>query len=44
MVAEKERAFMDLKDVFEYAFDEIFVTDEEGTVVRVNSTCERHYQ
>ncbi|KFM99195.1 PAS domain-containing protein [Bacillus clarus] len=44
MVAEKERAFMDLKDVFEYAFDEIFVTDENGTVVRVNSTCERHYQ
>lgn len=44
MVAEKERAFMDLKDVFEYAFDEIFVTDEKGIVVRVNSTCERHYQ
>nr|ABV26696.1 sigma-54-dependent transcriptional activator [Bacillus thuringiensis serovar kurstaki] len=35
---------MDLKDVFEYAFDEIFVTDEQGIVVRVNSTCERHYQ
>ncbi|MCT4568282.1 sigma 54-interacting transcriptional regulator, partial [Bacillus thuringiensis] len=33
-----------LKDVFEYAFDEIFVTDEQGIVVRVNSTCERHYQ
>lgn len=44
MVAEKERAFMDLQDVFEYAFDEIFVTDEQGIVVRVNSTCERHYQ
>ncbi|WP_242144332.1 MULTISPECIES: sigma-54-dependent Fis family transcriptional regulator [unclassified Bacillus cereus group] len=44
MVAEKERAYMDLKDVFEYAFDEIFVTDEKGIVVRVNSTCERHYQ
>ncbi|PGU09483.1 RNA polymerase subunit sigma-54 [Bacillus cereus] len=44
MVAEKERVLMDLKDVFEYAFDEIFVTDEQGIVVRVNSTCERHYQ
>ncbi|PFX79331.1 RNA polymerase subunit sigma-54 [Bacillus toyonensis] len=44
MVAEKERVLMDLKDVFEYAFDEIFVTDERGIVVRVNSTCERHYQ
>ncbi|MDM5186823.1 sigma 54-interacting transcriptional regulator [Bacillus sp. DX4.1] len=44
MVAEKERALMDLRDVFEYAFDEIFVTDEQGMVVRVNSTCERHYQ
>ena len=21
-----------------------FVTDEQGIVVRVNSTCERHYQ
>lgn len=40
MVAEKERVLMDLKDVFEYAFDEIFVTDEQGIVVRVNSTCE----
>lgn len=44
MVAEKERVLMDLQDVFEYAFDEIFVTDEQGIVVRVNSTCERHYQ
>ncbi|PFE92062.1 RNA polymerase subunit sigma-54 [Bacillus thuringiensis] len=44
MGAEKERVLMDLKDVFEYAFDEIFVTDEQGIVVRVNSTCERHYQ
>ncbi|WP_392401525.1 sigma-54 interaction domain-containing protein [Bacillus cereus] len=44
MVAEKERVLMDLKDVFEYAFDEIFVTDEQGIVMRVNSTCERHYQ
>ncbi len=44
VVAEKERVLMDLKDVFEYAFDEIFVTDEQGIVVRVNSTCERHYQ
>lgn len=44
MVTEKERALMDLRDVFEYAFDEIFVTDEQGIVVRVNSTCERHYQ
>ncbi|QCC38713.1 RNA polymerase subunit sigma-54 [Bacillus sp. DU-106] len=44
MVAEKERVLMDLKDVFEYAFDEIFVTDEQGIVVRVNSTCEGHYQ
>ncbi|PEL00133.1 RNA polymerase subunit sigma-54 [Bacillus toyonensis] len=44
MVAEKERVLMDLKDVFEYAFDEIFVTDEQGIIVRVNSTCERHYQ
>ncbi len=44
MVAEKERVLMDLQDVFEYAFDEIFVTDEKGIVVRVNSTCERHYQ
>lgn len=37
MVAEKERVLMDLQDVFEYAFDEIFVTDEKGIVVRVNS-------
>ncbi|PGU43549.1 sigma-54 interaction domain-containing protein [Bacillus cereus] len=44
MVAEKERMLMDLQDVFEYAFDEIFVTDEKGIVVRVNSTCEGHYQ
>ena len=36
MVAEKERVLMDLQDVFEYAFDEIFVTDEKGIVVRVN--------
>ena len=43
MVAEKERVLMDLKDVFEYAFDEIFVTDEQGMLC-VNSTCERHYQ
>lgn len=35
---------MDLQDVFEYAFDEIFVTDDKGIVVRVNSMCERHYQ
>ena len=27
---QKERVLMDLKDVFEYAFDEIFVTDEQG--------------
>ena len=32
MVAEKERVLMDLKDVFEYAFDEIFVTDEQGSL------------
>ncbi|MGG0208144.1 sigma-54 interaction domain-containing protein [Bacillus mycoides] len=44
MVAEKERVLMDLQDVFEYAFDEIFVTDDKGIVVRVNSMCERHYQ
>ena len=44
MVAEKERMLMDLQDVFEYAFDEIFVTDDKGIVVRVNSMCERHYQ
>ncbi len=35
---------MDLKDIFEYAFDEIFVTDDKGIVVRVNSACEQHYQ
>ncbi|OOR06701.1 RNA polymerase subunit sigma-54 [Bacillus mycoides] len=44
MVAEKERVLMDLQDVFEYAFDEIFVTDDKGIVVRVNNMCERHYQ
>ncbi|MBJ8052187.1 sigma 54-interacting transcriptional regulator [Bacillus cereus] len=44
MGAEKERVLMDLQDVFEYAFDEIFVTDDKGIVVRVNSMCERHYQ
>ncbi|MGE8055090.1 sigma-54 interaction domain-containing protein [Bacillus mycoides] len=44
MVTEKERMLMDLQDVFEYAFDEIFVTDDKGIVVRVNSMCERHYQ
>ena len=32
MVAEKERVLMDLQDVFEYAFDEIFVTDEKESL------------
>ncbi|WP_044747202.1 sigma-54 interaction domain-containing protein [Bacillus alveayuensis] len=44
MVFQKEREYMDLKDIFEYAFDEIFVTDDKGIVVRVNSACEQHYQ
>lgn len=44
MGPKKERELMDLQDVFEYAFDEIFVTDEKGYVVRVNSACEEHYQ
>jgi PAS domain S-box-containing protein len=44
MEPEKERELMDLQDVFEYAFDEIFVTDEKGYVVRINSACEEHYQ
>lgn len=44
MVFQKEREYMDLKDIFEYAFDEIFVTDDKGMVVRVNSACEQHYQ
>jgi len=44
MSTDKERELLDLQQVFECAFDEIFVTDEKGIVVRVNSACEEHYQ
>ncbi|WP_028401768.1 sigma-54 interaction domain-containing protein [Ectobacillus panaciterrae] len=33
----------ELNDIFESSFDEIFVTDQHGKVVRVNATCERNY-
>ena len=32
MVAEKERVLMDLKDVFEYAFDEILLQMSKGSL------------
>ncbi|MCY8231120.1 sigma-54 interaction domain-containing protein [Priestia endophytica] len=33
----------ELYDIFESSFDEIFVTDANGTVIMVNSTCEQYY-
>lgn len=33
----------ELEKIFESAYDEIFVTDGEGTTLRVNLACERHY-
>lgn len=33
----------ELEDIFESSFDEIFVTDKNGIVVRMNSACEQHY-
>lgn len=34
----------ELFDIFESSFDEILVTDAEGYVTRVNSTCQKNYQ
>ncbi len=34
----------ELYAIFEYSFDEIFVMDANGIVVRVNSACQRHYE
>lgn len=33
----------ELNDIFELSFDEIFVTDADGMVLRVNSVCEKNY-
>lgn len=33
----------ELNDIFELSFDEIFVTDADGIVLRVNSVCEKNY-
>lgn len=33
----------ELEMVFQSSHDEIFVTDETGTCIRVNPSCERHY-
>lgn len=33
----------ELYDIFQLAFDEIFVTDAQGYVIRVNSACQKHY-
>ncbi len=33
----------ELNDIFESSFDEIFVTDQYGVVIRVNSVCESNY-
>ncbi|MBM7648540.1 PAS domain S-box-containing protein [Bacillus ectoiniformans] len=40
----QEPVYSELYDIFESSFDEIFVTDANGVVVRVNSTCEKNYQ
>ncbi|OZI13002.1 RNA polymerase subunit sigma-54 [Bacillaceae bacterium SAS-127] len=34
----------ELFDIFESSFDEILVTDAEGYVTRVNSTCRKNYE
>ncbi|MGM7634113.1 sigma-54 interaction domain-containing protein [Bacillus sp. Hm123] len=34
----------ELFDIFESSFDEILVTDAQGYVTRVNSTCQKNYQ
>ncbi|WHY99321.1 sigma-54 interaction domain-containing protein [Peribacillus simplex] len=34
----------ELFDIFESSFDEIFVTNASGVVIRVNSTCEKNYK
>lgn len=39
-----ELAAAELEDVFKCSFDEIFVTDRDGMVVRVNSECEKNYR
>ncbi|WP_374193940.1 sigma-54 interaction domain-containing protein [Alkalihalobacillus sp. BA299] len=41
---ELELLNAELEDIFEASFDEIFVTNAEGIVVKVNSMCEKNYQ
>lgn len=38
-----EQVAEELYDIFESSFDEIFVTDANGTVIMVNSACEQYY-
>jgi len=42
-VEELELINAELEAIFESSFDEIFVTDQNGVVVRVNSASEKHY-
>lgn len=42
-VEQLEHINAELEDIFENSFDEIFVTNEKGIVVRVNSACEKNY-
>jgi PAS domain S-box-containing protein len=41
---ELELINAELNDIFESSFDEIFVTDQHGVVIRVNSICEKNYR
>lgn len=41
---ELELLNAELEDIFEASFDEIFVTDADGIVVKVNSRCEENYR
>ncbi|MFC7393902.1 sigma-54 interaction domain-containing protein [Scopulibacillus cellulosilyticus] len=34
----------ELNDIFEASFDEIFVTDQHGVVIRVNAMCKKNYR
>lgn len=43
MISELQEKIRELEAVFQSSHDEIFVSDEKGTCIRVNPACERHY-
>lgn len=43
IIKELQEKIQELEMVFQSSHDEIFVTDANGTCIRVNPSCERHY-